>query len=86
MATISSRELNQDIGKAKRAADKGPVVITDRGKPAFVLMKYSDYQHLSSPKKTIVDMLSQDEPEADFDFEPGRLSDKMGFRIPTFDD
>ena len=28
---LSSREFNQDTGRAKRAADSGPVFITDRG-------------------------------------------------------
>ena len=38
ITTISSRELNQDIGRAKREAKKGPVIITDRGRPAYVLI------------------------------------------------
>ena len=45
--TMSSREFNQDLAKAKRAAKQGPVTITDRGKPAFVLMKHQDYLRLS---------------------------------------
>lgn len=38
ITTVSCRELNQDVGKAKRAAENNPVVITDRGKSAFVLL------------------------------------------------
>ncbi len=30
---ISSREFNQDIGRAKHVADEGSVIITDRGEP-----------------------------------------------------
>lgn len=33
-STLSSRELNQDLGLAKPAALQGPVFITDRGKPS----------------------------------------------------
>ena len=84
--TFSSREFNQDVAKAKRAARKGPVVITDRGRPAYVLLKHEDYRRLNRPRETIVDMLAQTEPEADFDFDPPRLSDDMGLRIPDFDD
>ena len=84
--TISSRAFNQDVGKAKRAADEGPVTITDRGRPAYVLMTHAEFERLNKPRQTIVDMLAQDEPEADFDFDPPRLSDNMGLRIPTFDD
>lgn len=82
---ISSREFNQDLGKAKRAAKAGPVVITDRGKPAFVLMKHEDYTRLSGtpPKRTLFDMLAQDGPEADFDFDPPKLN--IVLRIPEFD-
>jgi prevent-host-death family protein len=82
---ISSREFNQDIGKAKRAAENGPVVITDRGRPAYVFMKHDEYERMAGPRKSIVDMLSQDGPEADFDFDPPRMSNDMGFRIPDFD-
>ena len=41
--TLSSRELNQDVGRAKRAARLGPVFITDRGRPAHVLLSIEDY-------------------------------------------
>ena len=83
---ISSRELNQDIGKAKRAADEGPVVITDRGRPAYVLITYAEYLHrlLPAKKETLFDMLRDDRPDADFDYEFPRLSDDMGLRIPDF--
>jgi prevent-host-death family protein len=72
--TISSREFNQDIGKAKRAAEDGPVTITDRGRPAFVLMKYEDYRILAGPRRSIVDMLNHEESK-DLDFEPERMGD-----------
>lgn len=34
LITLPSRDFNQDISQAKRAAEAGPVVITHRGKPA----------------------------------------------------
>ncbi|WP_237207842.1 type II toxin-antitoxin system prevent-host-death family antitoxin [Rothia nasimurium] len=40
---LTSRQLNQDVSAAKRAASIGPVIITDRGTPSFVLMTYEDY-------------------------------------------
>jgi len=83
---ISSRDFNQDIGKAKRAAAEGPVVITDRGEPAFVLLTYEDYQRRLIPEKklTLFDLIGQTGPESDFEFDPPRLSDDMGLRIPDF--
>lgn len=58
VSTISSRDLNQDVGSAKRASLEGPVVITDRGKPTHVLLSYSDYRALLGDQRSIVDALS----------------------------
>ena len=54
--TMSSREFNQDVAKAKRAAQHGPVTITARGKPAYVLMRHEDFQKLSGKPKTLFDL------------------------------
>jgi prevent-host-death family protein len=43
---MSSREFNQDTSGAKRAAERGPVYITDRGRPAHVLLTYEAYEQL----------------------------------------
>ena len=61
--TISSREFNQDLGKAKRASNKGPVFITDRGKPAHVLMSMEHYKRLSGGGRNIVEMLAMPSDE-----------------------
>ena len=52
--TLSSRELNQDLGRAKRAAKDGPVVITDRGEPAFVLTTFEDHQKATSKERVLL--------------------------------
>jgi prevent-host-death family protein len=44
---ISSREFNQDTSGAKKAAERGPVYITDRGRPAHVLLTYEAYEQLA---------------------------------------
>lgn len=72
ISTISSREFNQDIGRAKRAAASGPVIITDRGKPAHVLLSISDYQCLTSEQASIVELLSMPVSD-DIEFEPEKL-------------
>jgi prevent-host-death family protein len=69
---MGSREFNQDVGKAKRAAEQGPVTITDRGRPAFVLMTYAQYRRLTGPRRSVVDMLNHEESK-DLDFEPERM-------------
>lgn len=77
--TISSREFNQNPSEAKRAAEDGPVIVTDRGEPAFVLLRYDAYRRLTGDRgASILDLLRQDGPEADFAFEPPRLGDDIG--------
>lgn len=44
--TMTSREFNQHTGEAKKAAEHGPVFISDRGRPAYVLMRAEDYEKL----------------------------------------
>ena len=56
--TISSREFNQDAAGAKRAAQAGPVFITDRGRPAHVLLSIEEYRRLSSQQRSLVDQLA----------------------------
>lgn len=47
MATqVTSREFNQDTGGAKKAAERGPVFITDRGRPSHVLLTFEAYESL----------------------------------------
>lgn len=58
VTSLSSRELNHDVSRAKKAALKGPVIITDRGKPSHVLMTYSDFERLSAKRRNLVDALS----------------------------
>ncbi|MBA8900751.1 MULTISPECIES: type II toxin-antitoxin system Phd/YefM family antitoxin [unclassified Phyllobacterium] len=66
ITTLSSREFNQDTSRAKKAANDGPVFITDRGKPAHVLLTMKEYMQLSGGTQKIVDALAGAE---DIDFE-----------------
>lgn len=68
--TYSSREFNQDTSGAKRAANGGPVFITDRGRPAHVLLTYEHFQRLTASPESIVDMLAM---PSDFEFEPPKM-------------
>lgn len=58
ITTLSSREFNQDTGKAKKAARKGPVFITDRGRPAHVLLTIEDYRRIAGAGPRITDLLA----------------------------
>lgn len=84
MTTLTSRELNQDIGRAKREAKKGPVFITDRGKPAHVLLSIEDYERLTKPRRTLAEALympGMEDIEIDFE-RPKSPSDLC---IPDFE-
>ncbi|GAA1754908.1 type II toxin-antitoxin system Phd/YefM family antitoxin [Luedemannella helvata] len=69
VTTMSSREFNQDTGRAKSAARGGPVFITDRGRPAHVLLTFEDYQRLTGSRDSIIDLLGLPPEEADIEFE-----------------
>jgi prevent-host-death family protein len=71
VTTLTSREFNQDTSGAKKAASQGPVFITDRGRPAHVLLTIEDYLRLTGGHMSLAEALAQ--PGADFDFNPPRV-------------
>ena len=44
--TFSGRDFTRDVSSAKRATAEGPVFITDRGRPAYALLKIDDYYRM----------------------------------------
>ena len=87
MPTFTSRQFNQDAGGAKRASAAGPVFITDRGRPAHVLMTIEHYRRLSNeaePPKTIVEMLAMegDDIVESFDEELRKIRDESRAEAP----
>ena len=79
---ISSRDFNQDVGRAKRAAAEGPVVILNRGKPAHVLLSIEEYNRLTKGAANIVDLIS-DKRAANVAFEVERLQ-YSSLQLPDF--
>jgi prevent-host-death family protein len=71
MKVISSRDLNQDVSSAKRAARLEPVFVTDRGKPTHVLMSIEAFRQLTGHGETIVDLLAMPSG-AEIDLEASR--------------
>ncbi len=74
ITTLSSREFNQHSSQAKKAALKGPVFITDRGKPAHVLLSIEEYRKLQGNGMSIVEALAMSAGGQDFEFDPPRLN------------
>jgi prevent-host-death family protein len=72
VTTLTSREFNQDTSRAKKAARRGPVFITDRGRPAHVLLTIEDYRRLAGGSMSLAEALAQG-GDADFAFDPPRV-------------
>ncbi|MFT4296211.1 MAG: type II toxin-antitoxin system Phd/YefM family antitoxin [Micropruina sp.] len=72
MTTMTAREFNRDVSAAKREANDGPVVITDRGEPAYVLMSIAEYRRMGEKGASLVDRLSMDD-DLDIEFQPARI-------------
>jgi prevent-host-death family protein len=72
ITTLTSREFNQDASRAKKAANKGPVFITDRGKPAHVLLTVEAYRQLTGSRRKIADILAMPGVD-DIEFDPQRI-------------
>ncbi len=67
ITTVTSREFNHDAGFAKRAAKKGSVVVTDRGRPAYVFMTYEEYVKITNSGITLADALAMPDDSAGID-------------------
>jgi prevent-host-death family protein len=65
MKLLSSRDFNQDVSQAKRAARLEPVFVTDRGRPTHVLMSIEAFRQLTGQSESIVDLLAMPGMEAE---------------------
>ena len=81
--TFTSRRFNQDASAAKRAAAQGPVFITDRGRPAHVLLTIEAYRRLAGEGGPSAAELLADPEAAEVEFEPPRLEIRL--RVPDLD-
>ncbi|MGV2181447.1 type II toxin-antitoxin system Phd/YefM family antitoxin [Rhizobium rhizogenes] len=72
ITTLSSRELNHDVSSAKKAARKGPVIITDRGKPSHVLLTYDEFERLTGKHRSLAAALAMS-GLSEIDFDPPRV-------------
>lgn len=71
-STITSREFNHDTGRAKKAARSGPVYVTDRGEPSFVLLTYDRYRELVGGPSQLIETLCRTPGVGEIDFDPPR--------------
>ena len=72
--TFSSRDFTRDVSAAKRAAAEGPVFITDRGRPAFVLLKIDDYYRMAGKTApSLLEVMESIPGGEGIDFDPPKL-------------
>jgi PHD/YefM family antitoxin component YafN of YafNO toxin-antitoxin module len=76
--TLTSREFGHNVSSAKNLAKQGPVFITDRGNPMFVLMNISEYRQLTVGEREVslleaMDGLPNSDEAADFEIKPIEL-------------
>lgn len=75
--TYSSRDFARDVGAAKRAAAKGPVFISHRGRPAYALLAIDDYHRLAGqPEVSLLQAMQAIDGGSGIDFDPPRLQIK----------
>ena len=66
---VSSREFNQHVSQVKKAAAKGPVFITDRGRTSYVLLSIQEYQRITRSGKSLADLLAMPPGSEDIELE-----------------
>ncbi|HEY3142755.1 MAG TPA: type II toxin-antitoxin system Phd/YefM family antitoxin [Acidimicrobiales bacterium] len=66
---MTSREFNQDSGRAKREALSGPVYITDRGNVSHVLLSFEAFERLKKNKPSLIELLGSPPGIGDIEFE-----------------
>ena len=50
MQTMTCQDFNRYTNKAQSLADKEPVMITKRGKPAYILQSYQSINQFRQPE------------------------------------
>ncbi|MBX4935948.1 type II toxin-antitoxin system Phd/YefM family antitoxin (plasmid) [Rhizobium bangladeshense] len=72
MSFMTSAAFNQNPSKAKKEASERPLVITDHGEAAYVLVSYAEFQANWKAPKTLFSALR--DPRADQrEFVPERV-------------
>lgn len=82
--TFSSREFLRHTAAVKRVALEGPVFITDRGEPRFVLQTITSYfAQQGGEEESFLALMDSIDGGGSFDIEPSKLND-ANLHIPDF--
>lgn len=83
MTVMTSREFNQNTSLAQKYAREAPVIITNRGRPEFVLIRYEDYQVKKNVKNALEALMGLNHPADVGDFEWELQPRSRGQRPPV---
>lgn len=84
MPIMTSREFNQRSSQAQKYALEEPVIITNRGTPAFVLMTYAEYEKTQKPFRSALEaLLPTDDDDVELELQPRNRAQR---RPVDFDD
>ncbi|HJE89896.1 MAG TPA: type II toxin-antitoxin system prevent-host-death family antitoxin [Dietzia timorensis] len=80
--SVTSREFNRDVSAAKRAAEHGPVTITDHGRPSHVLLTAEEFDRLSGQRELMGDFLWRGQNvDVDLDLPERRIESERAFDL-----
>lgn len=92
---VTMTEFNREPSRVARAASRGPVIITDRGRPARVMMSYEEFERLKDAGNCDAKVRSvslydafkalPDTAGIEIDFEADKHKD-WGFKVWDLDD
>ncbi len=69
---LPAGDFARDLARAKKAAKSGPVIVTDRGRPAYALLKIEDDFKLAGTQRQSLLAVMDAIPGGDVPFEPPR--------------
>ena len=71
---FTSGNFTRSVSAVKRAALEGPVFITERGRPAFALLKIDDYYRMAGKAApSLLEVMDSIPGGEGFDFDPPKL-------------
>ena len=77
--TISLRELSEDTARAVAADSAGPVIVTEDGRPAHVLLSYIGYEALVAVRARDGNEQSD---QMDMEDRHGSIVEMLAMRVP----
>jgi hypothetical protein len=81
---LQTSDLHRDPASASLANDEGSMFITSANGHDYMVLSYESYR-LLNPKRSILEALADEGPEADFEFEPPRLDARLRATEIDFD-